>query len=132
MKIWSRYLTHSMMLALGLVIGVSLASGIPGSIAANPKPAYMVVSGSVVGGADFSAYGAKAGPLAQAAGVKVLARGQVTVMEGEWKHPQVLTVERFDSMPALNDFWYSDGYQEAIKLRAGKFNVDFIVALEGM
>jgi hypothetical protein len=64
MKIWSRYLTHSMMLALGLVIGVSLGAGIPGSIAANPKPAYMVVSGSVVGVADFSAYGAKAGPLA--------------------------------------------------------------------
>ena len=92
----------------------------------------MVVSGTVVDAEGLGPYGEKAGPLAQAAGISVLARGNAKLYEGEWKHPPVLTVERFDSMQALDAFWNSEGYQEAKKLREGKFLVDFIVAVEGI
>ena len=91
-----------------------------------PKPAYMLVSGTVINSEGLEAYGAKAGPLARAAGL------EVKVMEGSWSHPSVVTVERFESMAALENFWYSDGYQAAIKLREGKFKADFIVAVEGI
>lgn len=97
-----------------------------------PKPAYMLVSGTVINSEGLEAYGAKAGPLARAAGLEVVARGEVKVMEGSWSHPSVVTVERFESMAALENFWYSDGYQAAIKLREGKFKADFIVAVEGI
>ena len=35
-------------------------------------------------------------------------------------------------MKALKDFWYSDGYQKAKKLREGVAKINFIVALEGI
>ena len=41
-------------------------------------------------------------------------------------------IERFRSMQALKDFWYSDGYQEAKKLRKGVAKLNFIIALEGV
>ena len=34
-------------------------------------------------------------------------------------------------MAVLKEFWYSDGYQEAKKLREGLSKVNFIVAVEG-
>lgn len=34
-------------------------------------------------------------------------------------------------MQAIGDFWYSDGYQAAVKLREGLSTINFIVALEG-
>ena len=41
-------------------------------------------------------------------------------------------IERFRSMKALKEFWYSEGYQEAKKLREGVVKINFIVALEGV
>ncbi|MDA0790034.1 MAG: DUF1330 domain-containing protein [Proteobacteria bacterium] len=94
-------------------------------------PAYMIVSGTVVDPEGLGPYVRKAGPLAREAGIEVLARGNVTVFEGEWHHPRVITIEKFTSMAALEKFWNSDGYQQAKKLREGKFVADFIVAVEG-
>jgi uncharacterized protein (DUF1330 family) len=52
------------------------------------------------------------------------------VLEGNWPYGNV-AIERFDSMQALREFWYSDGYQEAKKLREGLSTINFIVAVEG-
>ena len=41
------------------------------------------------------------------------------VLEGEWPYDEGIVIERFRSMKALKEFWYSDGYQEAKKLREG-------------
>ena len=119
-------ISHALALTTGVVIGASMLS----VIAAEPKPAFVIVSGTLIDGDGMGPYREKAGPLARAAGIQVLARSDVTVLEGEWPHANTLTIERFDSMQALKDFWYSPGYQEAIKLRAGKFKADFIVAVE--
>ena len=56
----------------------------------------------------------------------------VTVLEGEWPYDEGILIEKFTSMAALRAFWYSDGYQEAKKLREGALKVNFIVAVEGV
>jgi len=97
--------------------------------------AYMVVSSKLIKPDAIAAYRAAAGPLAQAAGLEVLARGtheQLVTLEGEFPFQDGITIERFRSMKDLKDFWYSDGYQEAKKLREGVAKINFIVALEGL
>lgn len=101
----------------------------------NAPPAYIVVSAKVVDQAALGPYGEAAGPLAQAAGIEILARRtppEMLVLEGEWPYEEGITIERFRSMKALKDFWYSEGYQEAKKLREGVVKINFIVALEGV
>lgn len=40
------------------------------------------------------------------------------------------TLEVYPSMDALKQFWYSDAYQQAKKLREGLSTVNFIMAIE--
>lgn len=97
--------------------------------------AYVIVSGRVIDAEGLDAYGEAAAPPAQAAGIEVLARQDadaLEVVEGRWPFDGSVTVERFRSMQEFKDFWNSPAYQEAIQLRAGKVEIDFIVALEGM
>ena len=98
--------------------------------------AYVLVSGRVIDDTGLEAYGEAAGPLAQAAGINVVARAEtanVHVMEGEWPHADgFIAIETFTSMDEFTDFWNSPGYQEAIELRKGKVELDFVVALEGL
>ena len=119
-------------LAVGLVAGVGF--GIAYAEAQQAAPAYVLVSGRVVNEEGLDAYGEAAGPLAQAAGIEVLARGDtstVHVMEGEWPFDGFVVVERFRSMDDFLSFWQSPGYQQAIELRDGKVELDFVVAVEG-
>ncbi len=106
-------------------------SALPGE-----KAAYLVVSSTVVDPDQMAAYGAAAGPGAQAAGVEVLARAEsgnsLQLLEGNWPYTGSVTLERFTSMDALLKFWHSPEYQAAKKLREGALDVDFIVALEAL
>ena len=94
-------------------------------------PAYLVVSTAVVNDEALEPYRQAAVPLAQAAGLDILASGEAELLEGRWDHHPNITVERFDSMSALKSFWYSEAYQEAKKLREGHLDVQFIVAVDG-
>ena len=125
-------------LALGFGLGVwlpSFAEDAPVAAADAPPLAYVLVSGRVIDPTGLEAYGEAAGPLAQAAGIDVLARSEtasVQVMEGEWPHADgFIAIETFRSMDDFNAFWNSPGYQRAIALREGKVELDFVVALEG-
>ncbi len=81
----------------------------------------------------LGAYAAAAGPLAAEAGLSYVARGpEVHVLEGEWPFEGSFMIERFNSLQAILDFWYSPGYQEAKKLREGLLDVDFLIAVEGV
>lgn len=117
---------------LAMFAGIVLGTSVTAQIANEPKAAYIIVSGTVLDSTGMGPYAEKAGPLARAAGIEVVARGDAILLEGEWSHPPTITIEKFDSMQALQDFWYSDGYQEAKKLREGKFEADFIVAVEAL
>jgi len=97
-------------------------------------PVYLIVSSKLLKPEAIGAYRDAAGPLARAAGLEVLARAsrdQLTVLEGEWPFQDGVTIERFHSMNDLKNFWYSDGYQKAKKLREGVAQINFIVAVEG-
>ena len=105
------------------------------SALAGEKAAYLIVGSKVVDPEPLAAYGEAAGPGAQAAGVEILAQADVgdglEVLEGAWPYDDGgVTIERFTSMQALLDFWHSDEYQAAIKIREGALDIDFIVALE--
>lgn len=127
-----------LMLAAGLTLGLlwpGVAEEQPSGQAAEPL-AYVLVGGRILDDTGLDAYGEAAGPLAQAAGINVLARAEtadVRVMEGEWPYAEgFVAIETFRSMDEFTAFWNSPGYQEAIELRKGKVELDFVVALEGL
>ena len=127
-----------LMLATGLALGLmwpSAAEEQSAPQAAEPL-AYVLVSGRVIDDTGLEAYGELAGPLAQAAGINVVARAETTkvhVMEGEWPYAEgFVAIETFRTMDDFTAFWNSPGYQEAIKLREGKVELDFVVAVEGL
>lgn len=121
-------------IALGaFAIGFVTARSINAAEKITP-PAYMVVSSKLLKPEAIAAYRDAAGPLARAAGLEVLARAsvdQMLVLEGEWPNKDGVTIEKFRSMKDLKDFWYSDAYQKAKKLREGVAQINFIVAVEG-
>lgn len=114
---------------LGLGLGASIS--LVGAAENTTKPAYMIVSSERDPSADYSPYSSAAGPLAREAGMRYLAPAQEPVLlEGEWPFKNI-TLEIYPSMKTLTDFWFSDGYQEAKKLREGLGTINFIVAVEG-
>ena len=118
-------------LAVGLAAGAGFGIVYAESEAA--PAAYVIVSGRVIDEEGLEAYSEAAGPGAQAAGIEVLARGEsdtIEVVEGQWPFDGFVVVERFRSMQDFKDFWYSPDYQKAIELRAGKVELDFVVAVE--
>ena len=121
-------------LALCLGLGLGAIAGFAYAESGAASPAYVLVAGRVIDQTGLDAYGEAAGPLAQAAGIEVLARQgpeSLHVLEGEWPYADsFVAVERFRSMQDFLDFWNSPGYQEAIKLREGKVELDFVLALE--
>lgn len=127
----SRKLAYLIIFMLGLGTGATLTS--VGAAENTPKPAYLIVSSdrnTGVTGADYAPYQQAAGPLARAAGMAMMASAQQPVVfEGTWPY-QTLAVEQFESMDALKEFWYSDAYQAAKKLREGLSTVNFIVGVE--
>ena len=119
-------------MAVGVITGIGF--GLAYAEAQQAAPAYVLVSGRVIDEDGLAAYGEAVGPLAQTAGIEVLAHGDastVHVMEGEWPYDGFVVVERFRSMDDFLNFWQSPGYQQAIELRKGKIELDFVVAVEG-
>ncbi|ARN73673.1 DUF1330 domain-containing protein [Oceanicoccus sagamiensis] len=95
------------------------------------KPIYVVVSGRILQPEKIAPYAEASGPLAQAAGLEFLGHSKPILLEGEWPYTDgMVTIERFSSKAALENFWHSDAYQEAKKLREGVVDIDFIVAVE--
>jgi len=117
-------------------LGVLAGSTITLSIAAQESepPAFLIVAADRnpgVSNTDYGPYRAAAGPLATAAGLSMTASSQEPeVLEGSWPYGNV-AIERFTSMEELRSFWYSEEYQQAIKLREGLSTINFIVAVEG-
>lgn len=114
------------------IIGIGFGSSISlvGAAEEAVKPAYLIVSSDRKPDSDYGPYSAAAGPLAQEAGMQMVARGkEPLVLEGNWPY-KTITLETYPSMEAVKEFWYSDDYQEAKKLREGLSNVNFILAIE--
>ena len=120
----------------GTIFGL-LLSGLVVTGIANTEidKAYLIVSGQMISDEGLEAYSEKAGPVAQKAGINIIARNeQVTtdlLLEGDWEYPGFVVIEEFTSMEHLKEFWFSPDYQQAIKLREGKVKLDFVVAVNG-
>lgn len=116
--------------AFGITVGLLSHD----TIFAQQPPAFLIVAADRNAGitaSDYAPYQQAAGPLATAAGLSMVATSQAPeVLEGNWPYGNV-AIERFDSMQALREFWFSEGYQEAKKLREGLSTINFIVAVEG-
>ena len=118
-------------LAVGLALGASLGVAWAESQAA--PAAYVVVGGRMIDASGLDAYGEVAGPPAAAAGIELLARSDgegLHLVEGTMPTEGFIAVERFRSLDDFLGFWNSPAYQEAIELRKGKVELDFVVALE--
>lgn len=122
----------TLLFILGTFFGAVLGGAWAATEAA--KPAYLIVSSDRNPGItadDYAPYLQAAGPLAREAGLSMLATAQSPeVLEGAWPYGNV-AIERFSSMTALKEFWFSAAYQQAITLRAGLSTINFIVAVEG-
>lgn len=99
-----------------------------------PEPAFLVVCGTVTGEMD-PRYGEHAASVAEKAQLAPVAGGavgeKVEVLEGALPPgPTILAVERFPSMQALKEFYYSPEYQTAIQFRKDSINIHYIAALE--
>jgi uncharacterized protein (DUF1330 family) len=118
-----------------LVLGYVVAQFQHAVLAAQEAPpAYLIVSAQTHEPDKMGAYRDAAVPLAQQAGLEMVAHSRVgfELLEGEWPYEGFVAIEKFDSMQALKDFWHSHGYEEAKKLRAGIFEANFIVAVEAV
>ena len=120
----------------GTIFGLLLSGLVVTGIAnTQTKKAYLVVSGQLLSEKGLEAYREKATPVAQKAGIKVIARNEQInselLLEGRWEHDGFLAIEEFTSMSSLKEFWFSPDYQEAIKLREEKVKLDFVVAVQG-
>lgn len=77
---------------------------------------YVVITEDVKDPEGMKAYGALAMPT-MAAGAKILAVDtKPEVLEGSWHGTQTIVLE-FESVEAARAWYYSDAYQEAVKLR---------------
>lgn len=117
---------------LGLIAGSSMTLAIAAQEATSP--AFLIVAADRnpgVSDADYGPYRQAAGPLANAAGLSMTATSQEPeVLEGAWPYGNV-AIERFSSMQALREFWFSEDYQQAKELRQSLSTINFIVAVEG-
>ena len=116
-------------LALGATLGVAYAER-----QAAPA-AYVVVGGRTIDAEGMEAYAELAGPPARAAGIEMLARGEgdgLHLVEGAMPTDGFIAVERFNSLEDFLGFWNSEAYQQAIELRKGKVELDFVLALEAV
>ena len=133
MRTLKSVISHGLVLLLGLAGGIAINLAVAAQESA--KPAYLVVAAERspgVTGQDYAPYQQAAGPLAAAAGLNMIAPAQqAVVFEGSYPYGGTVAIERFSSMQALRDFWYSDGYQSAKKLREGLSTIHFIVGVEG-
>ena len=80
-------------------------------------PAYVIVEVRVTNPEPYAAYRDLAGASVARHGGRFLVRGgAVTPLEGDWQ-PQRFVVIEFPSVDAARAFYYSDDYQDALKVR---------------
>ncbi len=132
---WKSGMGRMALLIAGAVLGALLGYVYQAGAQEDGDGVYVVVSARVLDPDGLEPYAEAAGPLALESGLEILGRLESVpedhVFEGEWPFDGGITIERFESMEALREFWYSDVYQEAIPLREGKVDINFVVAVPG-
>lgn len=120
--------------ALGLVVGRVRGPDVHDpAAAARPVPAYLVASWDILSPPEeLKPFAEAAVPLAAKAGLRILADSKPRLLEGQWPYKGVLIVQEYTSMQALVDFWDSADHVAAKKLREGRIDSHFVVAVEAL
>jgi len=125
-------------LALCFLSGVAMTLIFNVAVAEDGKkqpPAYLIISVNEIHPEKLGPYKKAAGQLTKKyGGAKLLGLStaeNIEILEGNWEFPGLLLVEKFESMEALKQYWYSDEYQDVKKLREGYAEANFFVAIEG-
>ena len=121
------------LLLTGMVIGMFIDVNFAGA-SAEEKPGFLIVAGRTLDTQGLEPYIAAAGDAIASAGLKRVARsaeiGQQRVLEGSWPYSGFVAIEQFESLDQVLSFWRSDHFQEIKKLREGKIDIDFVIAVE--
>ena len=92
--------------------------------------AYVIVETDITDPEQYEQYKAASPGAVQAGGGRFLVRGgELAVLEGDW-HPSRLVVLEFEDLAAARDWYESEIYQEAKKLRDGAARLR-MVAVQG-
>lgn len=94
------------------------------------KPAYLIASWKTIHPGQIESIKAAIVPLAEKAGYVLLGASVPQVLEGTWPYDGIVIVQRYRSMEALRDFWFSPEHAAAKKLREGHIDSHFVVAVE--
>lgn len=93
--------------------------------------AYVIVETDITDPAQYEQYKAASPAAIQAGGGRFLARGgELAILEGDWQ-PSRLVVLKFDDLAAARDWYQSEVYQQAKKLRDGAARLR-MVAIQGV
>ena len=93
--------------------------------------AYVIVETDITDATQYEQYQAASPAAIQAGGGRFLARGgELAVLEGDWR-PSRLVVLEFEDLAAARDWYQSEVYQQAKKLRAGAARLR-MVAIQGV
>jgi len=94
-------------------------------------PAYVIVETDVHDPEQYEQYKAASPGAVAAGGGRFVARGgELAVLEGDW-NPSRLVVLEFPDLATAKDWYASERYQEAKRLREGAARLN-IVAVEGV
>ena len=92
--------------------------------------AYVIVETDITDAAQYEQYKAASPAAIQAGGGRFLARGgEMAVLEGDWQ-PSRLVLLEFEDLAAARDWYQSETYQQAKKLRDGAARLR-MVAVQG-
>ncbi len=94
-------------------------------------PAYIVVETDVHDPEQYEQYkAASPGAVAAFGGRFIVRGGELAVLEGDW-HPKRVVILEFPDLETAKEFYESERYQEAKKLREGAANLR-MVAVDGV
>jgi len=93
--------------------------------------AYVIVETDITDAAQYEQYKAASPAAIQAGGGRFLARGgKLAVLEGDWQPARLVLLE-FEDLAAARDWYQSEVYQQAKKLRDGAARLR-MVAIQGV
>jgi len=94
-------------------------------------PAYVIVETDISDPVQYEQYkAASPGAVAAGGGRFVVRGGELAVLEGDWS-PSRLVILEFDDLEAARQWYASEQYQDAKKLREGAARLN-MVAVEGL
>ncbi|MEB3061843.1 DUF1330 domain-containing protein [[Mycobacterium] zoologicum] len=93
----------------------------------NGPKGYVILTEAINDPAGMAAYGKAAGPTMASGGATILAvETKPELLEGDWHGSQTVVLE-FESVQAARAWYFSEGYQNAAKLRQSAADCNAVI-----